>query len=96
MKFSSHVGCPPSGANNFKTWWSPWYLIFVFFLAELGPICNSMETLLCLKSCEDHSLLKSYNGGLWKNDYRSGPINKYQVTVICTTRAERILIDNRD
>ena len=24
-------------------------------------------------SCEDHILLKGYNGGLWKNGYRSGP-----------------------
>ena len=42
---------------------------------ELGPICNSMAASLCLKSFEDHSLLKSYNGGQWKNNYRSGPIN---------------------
>ena len=40
---------------------------------ELGPVCNSMAASLCLKSCEDHSLLKSYNGGIWKNNYRSGP-----------------------
>ena len=36
-------------------------------LVELGPICNSMEASLCLKRCEEHSLLKSYNEGhLWK------------------------------
>ena len=40
---------------------------------HVGPICNSIAASLCLKSCEDHSLLKSYNGGLWKNNYRSGP-----------------------
>ena len=40
----------------------------------LGPICNSMGASLCFKSCEDHSLLKSYNGGLWKNSYRFGPL----------------------
>ena len=45
----------------------------ICLLVELGPICNSMAAALCLKSCEDHSLLKSYNGGLWKNIYRSGP-----------------------
>ena len=44
-------------------------------LVELGSICNSMATSLCLKSCEDHSLLNSYNGGLWKNNYSSGPSN---------------------
>ena len=47
----------------------------ICLLVELGPICNSMAASLCLKSCEDHSLLKSYNGGLWKNIYRSGPRN---------------------
>ena len=36
-----------------------------------------MATLLWFKSCEDHSLLKSYNGGLWYRIYRSGPINVY-------------------
>ena len=30
-----------------------------------GPICNSMLTSLCFKSCEDQSLLKTYNGGLY-------------------------------
>ena len=39
----------------------------ICLLVELGPICNSVAASLCLKSCEDHSLLKSYNGGLWKN-----------------------------
>ena len=38
----------------------------ICLFVELGPICNSMAALLCLKSCGDHSLLKSYNGGLWK------------------------------
>ena len=47
----------------------------ICLLVELGPICNSMAASLCLKSCEDHSLLKSYNGGLWKNIYRSGPMS---------------------
>ena len=47
----------------------------ICLLVELNPISNSKSASLCLKSCEDHSLLKSYNGGLWKNSYRSGPIN---------------------
>ena len=47
----------------------------ICLLVELGPICNSTAASLCLKSCVDHSLLKSYNGGLWKNIYRSGPLN---------------------
>ena len=47
----------------------------ICLLVELGPICNSTAASLCLKSCVDHSLLKSYNGGLWKNIYRSGPFN---------------------
>ena len=38
----------------------------ICLLVELDPICNSMAASLCLKSCEDHSLLKSYNVGLWK------------------------------
>ena len=41
----------------------------ICLLVELGPICNFMAASLCLKSCEDHSLLKSYNRGLWKNNY---------------------------
>ena len=74
-KFSSHVGCPPSGTKK-------WYnmvvnMVFhICLLIELGPICNPNAASLCLKSCEDHSLLKSYNGGLWKNNHRSGPNNR--------------------
>ena len=49
----------------------------IHLLVELGPICNSMAASLCLKSCEDHSVLKSYNGGLWKNYYKSGPNTLY-------------------
>ena len=37
---------------------------YICLLVELGPICNSMAASLCLKSCEDHSLLKSYNGAI--------------------------------
>ena len=55
-------------------------------LIELGPICKSMTASLGLKSCEDHSPLKSYNGGLWKNNFKSGPY-KYPHT---------ILIDNKE
>ena len=39
---------------------------------ELGPNCNSMVASLCLKRWEYNSLLRNYNGGLWKNNYRSG------------------------
>ena len=46
----------------------------ICLLVELGPIFNSMATSLCLKSCEDHSLLKSLNGGLWKTFTGLGPI----------------------
>ena len=52
----------------------------ICLLVELGPICNSMAASICLKSCEDHGLLKSYNGGLWKNIYRYGP-NKFLVSL---------------
>ena len=38
----------------------------ICLLVELGPICNSMAASLCSKSCEDHSLLKSYN--VWSTD----------------------------
>ena len=53
-------------------------------LVELGPICNSIAALLCLKSCEDHSLLKSYNRGPWKNDYSSGPFlqKSFQTNIV--------------
>ena len=40
-------------------------------LIELEPICNSMSASLWFKSCEDHNLLKSFNGGLWKNSCRA-------------------------
>ena len=32
----------------------------ICLLVEVGPICNSMAASLCVKSCTDHSLLKSY------------------------------------
>ena len=44
-----------------------------FLLIELGPICNPMESSLCFKSFEDHSLLKTYNGGIWKTFTGLGP-----------------------
>ena len=72
VEFSSHVGCPPSGAKKWQNM-AVTRVSHSWFLFELGPICNSMTASLWLKSCEDHSLLKSYNGGLWKNNYRSGP-----------------------
>ena len=43
-------------------------------LIELDPICNSITASLWFKSCEDHSLLENYNGGLWKTFTRLSPI----------------------
>ena len=57
------VGCPLSGAKK----WLNMQVTRVShscLLIELGPICNSMAASFRLKSCEDHSLLKSYKGGL--------------------------------
>ena len=54
----------------------------ICLLVELGPICNFIAASLCLRSCEDHSLIKSYNGGLWKkNNYRSGPLTIFALSV---------------
>ena len=72
VEFSFHLRCPPSGAKKWQNM-AVTRASHSCFLIELGPICNSMEASLWLKNCEDHSLLKSYNGGLWKNNYRSGP-----------------------
>ena len=54
----------------------------ICLLVELGPICNSMAAPLCLKSCEDRSLLKSYNGGIWKAITGLGPIVIHHDVVI--------------
>ena len=62
----------------------------ICLLVVLGPICNSMAASLCLKSCEDHSLLKSYNGGLWKNIYRSGPFIQIKSNVLIFVSVSRI------
>ena len=59
-------------------------------LIELGPICISMIASLWLKSCEDHSLLKSYNGGLWKNNYRS--VSSRQCTSNCRKQSTLVYI----
>ena len=83
VDFSSHVGCPPSGAKKCQN-----VVVngvsYSCLLIELGPICNSMAASLWLESCKDHSLLKIYNGGLWKNNYRSGPLTftSVQMTLI--------------
>ena len=53
-------------------------VIHICLLVELGPICNSMAASLCLKSCDDHSLLKSYNGGLRKTVTGLGPKQENQ------------------
>ena len=55
----------------------------ICLLVELGPICNSMAASLCLKSCEDHSLLKRYNGGLWKKIFTGlGPNEEHQACFV--------------
>ena len=53
----------------------------ICLLVEIGPICNSMAAALCLKSCEDHSLLKGYNGGLWKTITGLGPCVSFDFTL---------------
>ena len=42
-----------------------------------------MAALLCFKSCEDHSLLKGYNGSLWKTVTGLGPIIKASLIIYC-------------
>ena len=64
-----HLQGPKSG----KTWRSS---SFSRLLIELVPsVINSMATLLLFKSYEDHSLLKSYNGGLWKKHLQVWALN---------------------
>ena len=55
----------------------------ICLLVEVGLICNSMAASLCFKSCEDHSLIKSYNGDLWKNNYRPGTFAIFALSVGC-------------
>ena len=54
MKFSSHVGCPPSGAKMTVTMVSHSCL-----LVELGTIYNSMVASLYFKSCKATAYLKA-------------------------------------
>ena len=70
----------------------------ICLLVELGPICYSMAASLCLKSCEDHSLLKIYNGGLWKNNYRSGPFRRdcTNLTRLVQTRQRALVVYGKD
>ena len=56
-------------------------------LIELGLICISMAASLHLKSCEDHSLLKSYSGGLWKKHLQVWALNKKIRPVLLDTLA---------
>ena len=42
-------------------------------MIDLGPISNSMPASLCFKSYENHSVLKSYYGGIWKTFTGLGP-----------------------
>ena len=59
----------------------------ICLLVELSPICNCMAASLCLKSCEDHSLLKSYNGGLWKKHLQVWALKKKIRLVLLDTLA---------
>ena len=73
MKCSSYVGYPPLGAKK----WLNMAITEVShscLLIELGPICNSMAASLLFNSLEDHILVKSCNGGLWKTFTGLGPI----------------------
>ena len=54
----------------------------ICLLVELGPICNSTAASLCLKSCVDHSLLKSYNGGYGKTFTGLGPKEEHQACFV--------------
>ena len=54
----------------------------ICLLVELGPICNYMAASLCLKSFEDHGLLKSYNGGLWKDNHRTGLLRNMERIIL--------------
>ena len=56
-------------------------------LVELGPNCNSMAASLCLKSCEDHSLIKSYNGGLMEKQLQVLVLKKNIKPVLLDTLA---------
>ena len=42
-----------------------------------------MAASLCIKSCEDHSILKGYNGCLSKNSYSSGPLQNILLIKLC-------------
>ena len=47
--------------------------VIVVFPDHTHLLFFSMAVSLCFESCEDHSLLKGYKGGLWKNSDRSVP-----------------------
>ena len=65
-----------------------------FLLIELGLICNRMESSLCFKSCEDHSLLKSYNGGIWKTFTGLGPTEFDKVVCRSACAYKNVLTPN--
>ena len=51
-----------------------------YLLIDIGPICNSIAASLCFESREDHRLLKSYNGGLWEKNYKSGSTKLFLIS----------------
>ena len=57
-----------------------------------GPICNSMIVSLCLKNCEDHSLLKKYNEGLWKTQLQVWALKKNIKPALLDTLAAMFVI----
>ena len=54
-KFSSHVGCPPSGTKEGLNM-AVTGVSHSCILIELGPICKSMAASLWFKSFQDQSL----------------------------------------
>ena len=55
-----------------------------------------MAASLCFKSCEDHSLLKSYNGGLWKTFTGLGPVPYFKQLVHSNYRHYFFTLINSD
>ena len=64
MGFFNEMFFPHSGAASSKH--GGYGVSHSCLLIELGPVYNSMAASLCFKRFADHSLLKIYNGDLWK------------------------------
>ena len=59
----------------------------ICLLVELGPICNSMAALLCLKVVRTTAYLKAIMEVYGKNNYRSRPSYRQAAYVACGTAA---------